>query len=331
MVTAAPRAPHAKRARGRRRWQGAVGERARRKVGFLLSSWLAVAGCARDGTGEESSDPALDPALSSVPSGCPMPADADAQGAAAVEATNRLRKEAGLGCVELVAPIALAAGRHCQYYVSNAGSCVAEPHREQQSCSGFTGTTFSDRLRAASYGGRPMFEVMAYVGSGERAVQEWLGSIWHRLPLLSPRVDQAGYALSGACDTMDFGNSGASLPATVAHYPFANQASVPLMFEGGRESPAPPPPPDGWPSGFPVTVWAAGFTPATHALTVAASGAPVDHMWLTPSDRRALGLLDEQYVMYAHRPLLSQTRYRVHVTGTRNGAPADLDWTFTTR
>src|SRR6185436_4144525 len=126
---------------------------------------------------------------------------------------------------------------------------------------------------------------MAYVGAGGRAVEQWLGSIWHRLPLLSPRVDQAGYALAGKCDTMDFGASGAPLHSAPTHYPFADQVSVPLMFDGARESPAPPAPPDGWPSGFPITVWAPATTIESHELTLAAGETPVSHMWLAPADR----------------------------------------------
>jgi hypothetical protein len=302
---------------------------------FLRSLWgaalVAMAGCASGGG--DADEPAPEPGVvaSAAASGCPMPAGVEAEAGAAVEGVNRLRMKAGLGCIEVSAAIGTAATRHCGYYTSNSGSCVAKPHKESASCAGFTGSTFAERLHAASYDGNPTFEVMAYVGHGMPAVEQWLGSIWHRLPLLSPRVDQAGYGDAAACDTMDFGASGRPLEMKVAHYPFADETRVPTYFDGHYESPEPPPPPDGWPSGFPITVWASGLEVEEHALLVEATGAPVDHIWLTPRDTRAMGLLVDEQLMYAYRPLVPQTRYRVRVVGTRAGARTEVTWTFTTR
>jgi hypothetical protein len=244
---------------------------------------------------------------------------------------NRYRRAAGLGCMALVPQISQAAQMHCRYFVSNHGHCVASPHKQVPGCSHFAGEAFGDRLRAAGYTGRPAYEVMAYVGRGGRAVEQWIDSVWHRLPIFSSRVDHLGYGADVRCDTMDFGSS-TVLPAPVAPtvYPYPGQADVPTAF-GGRESPAPPRPPDGWPSGYPVTIYAAGLKIHEHSITVDGKDAPLPHIWLGPGDPGTWELLQHEYILYTHRPLAPRTRYRVRVLGTRADAPVKLEWTFTTR
>jgi uncharacterized protein YkwD len=263
-------------------------------------------------------------------SGCPAPAGVSADTVLAMEEVNRVRRAGGLGCVAHSPEIAFAAERHCQYYVNNTGRCTAKPHREVSECKSYMAETFSDRLQMASYAGSPRFEVMAYVGHGQVSVGQWLDSVWHRIPILSPDVDQAGYGQSGRCDTMDFGNSTETSVMKNLVYPFDGQQGVPVSFSG-RESPEPPAPPHGWPSGYPITLYAVGMTVDHHSITVDGSDKPLAHTFLAPGDARAFGLLVDEFFLYTDKPLASKTRYRVRLTGTQNGAPAAFEWTFTTR
>jgi hypothetical protein len=294
----------------------------------LWSLLLVAAAC-------EGPDPGLDLDISdleTIPSGCPAPPPGMTQDAVeAIEEVNRIRRSAGLGCIEQVPEIARAAERHCQYYVANTGSCIARPHREASDCASFVAETFGDRLRLAGYRGHPSFEVMAYVGHGRTSVHLWLDSVWHRIPLLSPDVQQAGYGAAGRCDTLDFGiaTPGAARPRDVV-YPHDGQTGVPRSFSG-REAPEPPPPPAGWPSGYPVTLYAAGLRVHEHDLRIDGTETPLPHELLTPEDPRAAGLLLDEITLYAHRPLAPRTRYRVLITGTREGTPTRFEWTFTTR
>jgi uncharacterized protein YkwD len=266
------------------------------------------------------------------PSGCAVDsAGMDGEAVAAAETLNSLRKLSGLGCVDLSREASVASERHCQYYVNNTGKCIASPHREKEECRNFMAETFSQRLQMAAYQGAPRFEVMAYVGNGPTSVQQWLDSVWHRIPILSPDVNQAGYGRFGRCDTMDFGYGGQSNAGRNLVYPRENQTDVPRSFSG-RESPEPPPPPAGWPSGYPVTLYAAGLTAITeHSIKVDGSDESIDHIWLPPGDARAYNLLVDEFMMYTFKPLTPGTRYRVRIAGTQNGAPAVFDWTFTTR
>jgi hypothetical protein len=269
----------------------------------------------------------------SIPSGCPpAPPGMTAEAVEAIETINRIRRAAGLSCVEQVPEIAHAAERHCRYYVANAGPCIAQPHREAASCTNFVAETFGDRLRAAGYTGHPRFEVMAYVGDGSRSVRLWLHSVWHRIPLLSPDIEQAGYGAAGRCDTVDFGVRRDRSPSWQdVIYPADGQTDVPRLFSG-RESPEPPPPPGrGWPSGYPITLYAASLRVDEHRIEVDGSNTPLDHEFLSPDDPRAAGLLVDEFMLYTFQPLSPRTRYRVLIAGTRAGTRTRFEWTFTTR
>ena len=263
-------------------------------------------------------------------SGCPAPEGVSRDTVLAMEEVNRVRRAGGLGCVAHSPEIAFAAERHCQYYTNNTGKCTAKPHREMAECKSFMAETFVDRLQMASYPGSARFEVMAYVGHGQVSVGQWLDSVWHRIPILSPDVDQAGYGQVGRCDTMDFGNTtDTSVPKNIV-YPYDGQVGVPVSFSG-RESPEPPAPPQGWPSGYPITLYANGMTVTEHSISVDGSNTTLPHTFLAPGDARAYGLLVDEFFLYTDRPLAAKTRHRVRLAGTQNGAPAVFEWTFTTR
>ena len=274
-----------------------------------------------------------EPLPASQVAACPRPpAGTDPQAEKAYERVNAYRRAMGLPCLTPVAQIAAAATAHCGYYTANRGSCVANPHREVASCKGFTAERFADRMRAAGYAGHPAYEVMTYVGSGAHAVDKWIDSVWHRIPLLSPWVADAGYGGGRACDTMNFGwaPSTTAPPRAPVVYPYDGQVKVPRSFDGRLESPVLPAPPRGWPSGYPIIVYASELTVHRHLL-LDERMAEVPHTWLTPADPATHGVLRNELLMYAHAPLESGKRYQVIVDGERLGAPLRLAWTFTTR
>jgi hypothetical protein len=299
------------------------------RLGALVGLVLAGVSCGLEPMADETVEGSA--AAYAPPSGCPAaPAGLDPDAVAAIEEVNRVRKTVGLGCISLLPTIADAARRHCDYYVNNTGKCTSKPHREMAECKSFRAETFSDRLKMASYPGNPRFEVMAYVGHGPTAVGQWLDSVWHRIPITSPDVDEAGYGKSGRCDTMDFGLSTSTSEPKNLVYPFDGQTEVPRSFSG-RESPEPPPPPEGWPSGYPVSLNAPGMTVREHTIMVDGGNEDIPHTFMAPGDARAHDLLVDEFFLYTHRPLAARTRYRVHLAGEQNGKPLAFDWTFTTR
>ncbi len=250
----------------------------------------------------------------------------------AYDRLNTLRTGVGLPCVAFQPAIGAAAKKHCDYYSQNETKteCVVNPHREIARCTGFTGERFIDRIKKAGYNGEGIYEVMAYVGDGEWAVDLWLNSVWHRVPLLSYEVATFGYGNSDLCDTMDFSRLGTPDTSTTVLYPTPYQTNVPTEFDG-NESPLPPEPPRGWPSGYPISLHAHGVTITEHSIVVDGTQQNLAHHFVGPGDPLAADLLRDEYFLYTHEPLRGMTRYRVHLAGSRGGKPVTFDWTFVTR
>jgi hypothetical protein len=279
---------------------------------------LAVASCGGGGATPDSG-----------PGGglCPSPtAGASAAAAAANVRQIELRAAMGAGCATIVNVISLASEKHCAYYSANAGNatCTGNAHAEVASCPLFYGASYSDRMTTAGYAGSPAFETMAFGTQGAASVQVWVDSVWHRTPVLSPWVRDVGYGETAACATMDFGVGAPAAATIVATYPYDGQTGVPTSFSG-NEGPAPPAPPGGFPSGYPIHIFIKNVTITSHTLTKDGDAAPIAHVWLPPGTQ---GLLYDAYVMYANTPLAAATRYRVTVS---SGAGFDLTWTFTTK
>lgn len=270
--------------------------------------------------------PAVDAgSLSACP---PAPVGTDAQAIEALNYVNTLRLASGTGCVSMVAEINTAAQNHCDYYAANTGACTANAHAEVMSCVGFTGESPGDRLDAAGYDTRGWGEVMAFLDDAPGAIDTWVNSVWHRLPILDPWTGELGYGHAASCDTIDFGNGASGVPDdSVLVYPYPQQTGVPTGFDGSREGPMPPAPSTGWPSSSPITVYARDMVIMEHTLLRDGDSTPLPHVWLDESDSSSLG---HAVFMYGNAPFDAQTTYRVRVIGTYVGGPLELEWTFTT-
>ncbi len=262
--------------------------------------------------------------------GCPPAPDGVSDAArAALERTNEVRSAMGSGCQTMVPAINLSAERHCAYYDANRGTtCVADPHAEVSTCSMFVGERFDGRMRSAGYAGAPAAENMHFIGDGAGAVQGWIDSVFHRNPVLQPWIRDMGYGTVGRCDTADYGVGEGAPYELVVTYPYPRQAGVPTSFDGRYEGPQPPMPETGWPSGYPITVYAQAATITSHRLTIDGDETDIPHVWVTPADSF---LLRAEHVMYANDPLAPGTTYRVRVEGSGAGGPFSIDYTFTTQ
>jgi uncharacterized protein YkwD len=296
-----------------------------------LAAAATLSACQPPGEMDEGMDPGDEEQLMAPAASCPRPpAGTDREAERAYDRMNAYRKSAGLPCATFVPAIATAAAAHCAYYVGNRGACVNSPHREVAGCEKFRAERFGDRMRLAAYAGNPAYEAMTYVGSGSLAVDKWVDSVWHRLPILSPYVQDVGYGGNGGCDTMDFGWAPTALTSAPVAYPYDGQVKVPATFDGRIESPELPAPPKGWPSGYPILVYASDLRVTSHELFDDKMEA-VPHVWLAPEDPLSRGLLRSEVVLYSHAPLRKRTTYRVALAGTRAGQPFRLDWSFTTK
>ena len=255
----------------------------------------------------------------------------------ALAVVNNYRVPAGAGCVTMVSQINAAASAHCAYYdmYMMNDMCVANPHLEVMGCVGFTGATPGERMKTAGY---TMFgggEVMAFVNSPQGAVDTWMNSVWHRVPIIDPWTTHLGYGNSTKCDTIDFGRGTTPAPTNaVVVYPYDGQVDVPTAFNGQYEGPMPPEPPTGWPSSGPISISAQKILVTQHVLTKDGDPTPIEHVWLdsvaeivSPDMRRQL---TNVVFMYAHLPFAANTRYRVKIAGTYIGGTLSKEWSFTT-
>lgn len=257
---------------------------------------------------------------------CPAPSGITSQQTTALQIINQTRAAMGSPCAMMVPTLNTSATSHCNYYamnVSASGNCnaMSNPHGETSGCPGFTGADPGTREMAAGYTSQGWSEVMAFNDDPTRALAQWIGSIYHRTPTLDPWTRDFGYGSATMCDTIDFGTgAGSSTPGTtIVSYPYDGQTGVGLNFYGMQETPMPPVPPTGWPSGYPIHVYmqASTITLTTDEFGVD-GGSQLTHQVMLPQNSN--GYLTNALVLYGDAPLTSQTKYRVHVAGTRQSS-----------
>jgi hypothetical protein len=271
------------------------------------------------------------------PSACPAPPlGASTEEIDALNLVNTVRLAAGSSCVTLDLTVSRAASAHCAYYALNKDAdplCVDSPHYEIEGCAGFTGTTPSDRMRAAGFMSNAGGEVMAFLDDPFHAIQMWVDSVWHRIPILDPSTTVIGYGSAEGCDTIDF-SPGKRDMNNVVLYPYDGQIDVTPTFDGSNEGPMPPAPSTGWPSSNPISLYAWQLNVTEHQLFVDGDPTPIEHTWLdTTAPALAVDqqrLLRNMVFMYANQPFVPNTRYRVKIAGTYAGGMLQREWTFTT-
>jgi uncharacterized protein YkwD len=272
----------------------------------------------------------------------------------ALEQLNTARVASGLPPVNQVAALNQSSQAHAEFLVSNCsnyGTTGLSPHNEDASWPGFTGVQFWQRMTAAGYPDSSASEVIAFLNRPTLAVDGWIRTLYHRLPLLDPRTKEIGYG--GAtipsdapycqyrqfwnADVIDIGMD-STADDVVVLYPPDGSKYIPTSFDG-MESPMPTPPPAGWPSGTIITVQFGKdlpFTVTGHKLLgpgetelphliVAAKADDTAFVGADPNlhDDRVLSL-------YALSPLMTGNDYTVIVDMVRNGGPLHLEWTFKT-
>lgn len=261
------------------------------------------------------------------------PAGAAADQAKALELLNAYRTAVGSAPVSEDSALNKACKAHSAFYVANVSKYNAKglsPHKEDATFgSGFTGVDFWDRCKAAGYTGFASGEVIAFEGTPAGALQGWIDTVYHRLPLLDPVTTEIGFGsvTSGktSCDTIDSASRNALKTDPIVVYPWPGQHKVPSSWNG-LEGPTPPSPPGGFPSGPVVTAqFPKAVTVTAHTLTNAA-GTAVAHTWLDKkTDANLANLAPETVCLYSNKPL-SAGEYTVTLTLSTEDI---LSWRFT--
>jgi uncharacterized protein YkwD len=252
--------------------------------------------------------------------------DRDAAARAVLEQVKGYRKEAGLEPVALDAALTKNCQAHADYLARNAGDPGIQglgAHDEDPKLPGYSVAGHqAGRASDIYFGPDP-----------EAAVDFWMASLFHRVPLLAPELKRIGYAVAGAG-----GERVAVLNVHSGHgigrpvfCPADGQKDVPLAYHPG-ERPDPIPESKGKKAGYPISV---GFPAGAAVKDAAAKLLDADgkevSIWLSsPEQSVDTGLQRNTACLVAQEPLRPKTTYTVTVRARLDGEEWKKTWSFTT-
>lgn len=240
----------------------------------------------------------------------------------AVRAAALREPQPEMGTVELSAELSSMAREHARYLARHRDLWTRWPdmHEEYPDREGFSPA-------GALSGNR---SVIAYGTSPSESIDLWMGTFYHRLPLLHPGLFGVGIAVEGDVAVLD----SASLVVSpwqdhVVLWPPPDAVDVPRRF--ASEVPNPVPGRDLSELGYPLTIqlFLTGHQRELRleARLTTESGAPVECYVLSPEAPLFVDLAPEHaWCLIPKTHLAKRTRYTAHATWTGGSA----DWTFTT-
>lgn len=244
-----------------------------------------------------------------------------------VDRINYWRQKAGLPPLATSAALMQSAQNHAEYFILNGGAA----HTEIPGLPGFTGVSIHDRAVAAGY---PRFswvdEDVAFDTRGSSNVDLFIGTVFHRLPLMHPSAIAVGYGISSGngrgITVIDVGldqNYDPEIELPVV-FPADGQSDVPRLWYA-YEAPNPVP---GVPNpvGSPLTIsfLIAQSVQWESARLIDANGYLVDVILAEgPSWRRSLGIVPRT-------PMEAGMIYTASVSGKVDGASFTKTWNFIT-
>ena len=236
---------------------------------------------------------------------------------------NFHRIQAGLNAVELDTDLSEACQAHVDYLVHNRsrlGPISLAYHTENPEY-----PKYSERgLLAANS------SVIAFNQTPGGAVDAWIATLYHRLPLMRPNLQRIGAAVGGGILVMDAltGYPGDDDKEVV--YPADGQSNVPLKFQ--KEMPDPIP--GGGVAGYPITAmfpesWECSSLTGT--ITDGA-GNPVPVYSSCPEKPAKRGFpQDGTLCLIPQKVLTPGSTYKVKVTGKAQGKEYVKEWKFSTK
>lgn len=254
---------------------------------------------------------------------------ADADAAKVLDRINVHRKTAGLEPVAADPALSKGCAAHAAYLVTNVDHPSTQGlglHGEDPKLPGYTKE--GERAGKAS---------VIFLGlEGEAAVEGWMGSFFHRIPLMQSRLRKVGYGVARGGPAkvtlvLDATNGmGPGKDSTVVLYPADDQKDVPLAFVA--EIPDPIPDSLTNKAGYPITaIFAEGalIKDAKASLKDAAGNdVPV---WFSSPERPAAADYQRNTIgLIPKKPLQAQTAYTATFSALVRGKPWLKTWTFTT-
>ena len=289
----------------------------------LLPALALLSACSSEGKGDE--------ACSADVYGYDCPT---AEARAALDRANELRDLAGLGPFLLDPLLDQASQAHADWMAGNG----TLDHYEVPGSDGYTGDWVWDRMEAAGYPlemGHGWSEVVAFGTGPAASVDNWVGSVYHRISFMSPEVEAAGFGINGSYAGMAFVTPYPDSGRAAVLFPGDGQTDVPTSFDSNAEIPDPV---EGkGVVGYPISV-SVGAATAGADSTNPYSLSLVDAVVTGPDGELELVLLDPSVDEYMFNmvaavptsPLQANATYEVELTVNWSGSEETLTGSFTT-
>lgn len=253
----------------------------------------------------------------------------DAETAKVVERVNVHRRAAGLDPVALDPALSKGCAAHAEYLVRNEDRPSTQGlglHSEDVNLGGYTRE--GERAAKAS---------VIYLGlEGSDAVEGWMASLFHRIPLMQSRLRRIGYGsarggrakVTVVLDATNGLGPGKDAPSVV--YPAEGQKDVPREFSPEIPDPIPESPEKK--AGYPVTViFGEGALVKDAVMTLRdASGKEVACWLSSPAAPAAADYQRNTVALIPKEPLPPGTALTVSLAARVTGRPLQKTWTFTT-
>jgi hypothetical protein len=260
--------------------------------------------------------------------------DIDAQ---MLERINFYRKAAGQEPVAMDPELSKGCSLHAQYLVKNSNHPSTQGlgvHNEDPKLPGFS----KEGAKAGEA------SVSFPTGDALEAIDKWMASLFHRVPLLDPQLVKVGLGFAkggkyGGYVLVDTISARERMPNhPPIYYPADGQKDVPLAFV--PDIPNPIPEHKGKPAGYPVTVtFPEEKKPGEKYMVTDATATLVDGgkkevaVYLSSLEKPAAGQAVYQrntICLFPKAPLKPNTTYTVTIKAMVDKAEWSKTWTFTT-
>lgn len=247
------------------------------------------------------------------------------RGQAAVDRMNLHRKICGLNPVVLDIAMSEGCVKHAAYLNQNEDQILAglDAHHEVSTRPGYT----AEGAYAGEHGD------ITYGHTGTSAIDSWMGTYYHRSPILSPGVTKVGYG----------DDPGSKTGYTIAVLQFQTYTTLDDTLcpardskgnqtHGNREGEVPSPIPNfSNKNGYPIIAYFKESNPRVGLISssVTAVGAQLSHTAISPNHPQNADFEGNAICLITDDPLPVNTLITVTLNYQLNGAQT-LTWSFTT-
>lgn len=260
-----------------------------------------------------------------------------------LKTTNEYRKAAHLQPLELDRALCDGCAAHGRYLIENQTKLDLSVHEEDPKAAGYSKEGEQAAKASVIIGGAGPLP-----GSGSiTTIDIWMGSLYHRIPLLRPNLKRIGYSYTVSLDRVRWfvmidtrsGVDGKVKIAGPVVYPAKDQKAVPRVFSMGFQEVPNPIPANGQSAttGYPITV--TFFNEETiqevdAKLTCKVGNKSPEEIpfWLSSPAKPAgdAGAQQNTICLIPQTVLRPNTQHTVTVTAKVNGQPWKQSWGFTT-